>query len=620
MSLDYRDFNGQKKAEEKPTTNKWWAAQDAHLANDIHQIVTTLANNDKGRAYNYQLCAALYGNAEAASSGSFIHRTVSPNPNALKERIAFNVVSSAVDTLTAKIAKNRPKPLFLTSGGNYKVQRKARKLTAFVDGIFYAQKAYDLGALCFRDACIYNTGVVHVFDQDGEVKYERVLPSELFTDPIDSYYGQPRQLHRVKAVDREVLIEAFPDFADKIRYAEPASSKVSGAMEGVSDLVVVIESWHLPSGKDATDGRHVLSIANQVLADEEWTESFFPFAFLHYNKPIVGLWGQSLAQQLKPIQLELNKLYWVIARSMHLAGTFKIWMPIGAMASTGQFSNEIATIIESEQAPQYLVPPIVQPEIYQHIGTLKNNAFEMAGISQLQAASLKPSGLNSGAALREYNDISTDRFAVTGQNYEQFYLDLAKLTVWKARKLYEDNKKLQVTVAGKKFIQSIQWKDVNLEDDEFVLQIFPISSLPSDPAGRLAQIQEYMQAGLLTPREGRRLIDFPDLGEIEDLANASEDYLRMIIEKIIDEGEYTPPDDTDDLQLAAQLINEYIAQSKRDGVEEDKLELLRSFKDQVQLLISKAASAQAAQAQSMAGKPMAAPMPTPQSELLPNTA
>jgi hypothetical protein len=94
----------------------------------------------------------------------------------------------------------------------------------------------------------------------------------------------------------------------------------------------------------------------------------------------------------------------------------------------------------------------------------------------------------------------------------------------------------------------------------------------------------------------------------------------MIIEKIIDEGEYTPPDDTDDLQLAAQLINEYIAQSKRDGVEEDKLELLRSFKDQVQLLISKAASAQAAQAQSMAGKPMAAPMPTPQSELLPNTA
>ena len=40
------------------------------------------------------------------------------------------------------------------------------------------------------------------------------------------------------------------------------------------------------------------------------------------------------------------------------------------------------------------------------------------------------------------------------------------------------------------------------------------------PAGRLATIQEYIQAGFITPRQGRRAIDFPDLETIESLGNS----------------------------------------------------------------------------------------------------
>ena len=47
--------------------------------------------------------------------------------------------------LLLKMAKNRPKPLFLTSGGDYKLIRKAKKLTKFCDGIFYENEAYKLG-------------------------------------------------------------------------------------------------------------------------------------------------------------------------------------------------------------------------------------------------------------------------------------------------------------------------------------------------------------------------------------------------------------------------------------------------------------------------------------------
>lgn len=615
MSIDYRDFKGEKK-NDKPVINRWWTADEKDLANSIHEIVNNIATHDKGRHANYQLNAALYGNSEGISSSAFVQRSVSTNPNAVRNHIAFNVISSAIDTLTSKIAKNKPKALFLTGGGNYKVQRKAKKLTKFVEGIMYQEQAYDLGARCFRDACVYGSGIIHVYDKDGQVRYERVMPGELFTDPLDSMHGKPRQLHRVKAVDRYVLLEMFPEKREQILNANPAGKNL-GFSEIASDLVLVIESWHLPSGKDATDGKHVWTISNDVLVNEAWEDEFFPFAIIQYNKPLQGLWGQSLAGQLKAIQLELNKIQWLISRSTHMAGSFKIWMKNDSAASKDHINNEIGSIIISETKPEYIVPNAVPPEYYQQQQTLKNQAFEMCGVSQLAASSLKPAGLDSGIALREFNDINTDRFTVTGQNYEQFYLDLARLTIWKARKIYQEDKKLSVKVPGSKWIQTVDWKDVQLEDDEFVLQAFPINSFPSDPAGRLSSITDYIKAGFLTQRAGRRLLDFPDLEMAEELSNAQEDYIHMVLEKIIDDGEYTPPDDADDLQCALELAGDYIAQGKRDGLEEDKLELLRTFKDQVVLLLSKASQPQPSSAGT--GAPLANPTPTPQSDLIPNT-
>jgi hypothetical protein len=47
----------------------------------------------------------------------------------------------------------------------------------------------------------------------------------------------------------------------------------------------------------------------------------------------------------------------------------------------------------------------------------------------LSAAAQKPAGLDSGKALREYNDIESDRFMTIGQAYERYYLQLAKLDI-----------------------------------------------------------------------------------------------------------------------------------------------------------------------------------------------
>ena len=187
-------------------------------------------------------------------------------------------------------------------------------------------RTYQTSGLVFRDACVYGDGFTHVFAQHGRVKHERVLASELYVDDVEGFYGQPRQMHRAKAVDRDVLMQLFPDRERAIKRAQPDQQTDLGLGGGaaVADQVTVIESWHLPSGPDAGDGRHVITIPDVVLYSGEWEYDFFPFARLPYNRPLVGYWSRGLAESIQNIQLEINKLLWLISRSMHLMGTWKI--------------------------------------------------------------------------------------------------------------------------------------------------------------------------------------------------------------------------------------------------------------------------------------------------------
>src|SRR5437899_6152655 len=84
----------------------------------------------------------------------------------------------AIHNFRSYLAKNKPRPLFITAGGDYKIQRKAKKLTSFVEGVFFENEAYTLGVQAFRDACVLGDGIIHVYaDAKGRVRFERVLSS-----------------------------------------------------------------------------------------------------------------------------------------------------------------------------------------------------------------------------------------------------------------------------------------------------------------------------------------------------------------------------------------------------------------------------------------------------------
>lgn len=612
MAIDYTTMAPGGAKTDGAINKQWWKSKKSDIAQSVAAIINTLSTFDSGRQTQFQISARLFGNVNLMGLNGLSFTKASAVTSATKDRVTYNVIQSCIDTVTSKMSKNRPKPLFLTSGGDYKQQRRAKKLDKFMEGVFYENQVYQLGPEIFRDAAVFGTGIVHVFAENGRIRYERVIASELYSDTVESFYGKPRQLHRVKNIDRSVLIDMFPEYKKEIEVAPSASAELTGTYQNIADLVTVAESWHLPSGPDAKDGIHCITISNKDLLIEDYTKDFFPFVFLHWSKRLYGMWGQGLAEQLQAIQLEINKILWVIQRSFHLHGTYRVWIKTGSKLPKEHINNDIGAVITSDEKPEYLSSSFVPQEYFSHLQTLKNQAFEQAGISQLSAAAKKPSGLDSGRALREFNDIESERFMQIGQAYQQMFIDLAKISVSIAKDIYSDDKTFEVKVPGKRFIESIQWKEVDMEDDEFTLKMFPVSSLPNDPAGRLQTIQEYMQAGFLSPRQGRRLLDFPDLEQEENLMTAQEDYLHMILEKIVDNGEYTVPEPLDNLDLANELALEYYSQGKNLGLEEDKLELLRRFMDQIGILKGKMMPPP------MAPQPMANPTATPTSPLLPN--
>lgn len=592
----------------------WWQESE-NVHEHLWALVKQLDTNSSNRLNEDSRNLRLYSNRQYINLNLPSNQRKQQKSLSDSARLTLNVIKSCIDTAAAKISKTKPRPQFLTSGGDYKSKRKAKQLTKYLDGLFDAGNVYAIAQDCFVDACIFGTGVLKILIQDESVAFERVLPSEIIIDEAEAYYGKPRQMHQRRFVSRHSLKHLFPEFADVIDGAE---SSMNASDASNPDILTVLESWHLPSGKDAKDGRHTICISNATLQDSEYSEDCFPFAFLHWTKLPVGFFSQGLAEELTGIQIEINKILRNIQSAQNINSVPRVFIEGGSVANAAslQANPEGLSIVRyTGSEPKFLTASAMPGEIYAHLDRLINKAYEITGISQLSATSKKPSGIDSGVALREFQDIESERFVLAGQRWEEFFLTVAKVAINLSSELFQVNPKLNVKLSSRNGLEQINWKDVHLKEDEYVMRCFPTSILPTTPAGRLQTIQELIQAGFISKDEGMNLLDFPDLERSQSLANAGIDDVMMIIEKIVEDGEYTTPEPYFNLEACVKLAQGQYLRARQGGVDEDRLELLRRFIDDSKVLMTPPPQV-AIPAQSME-VPLARPEPLPENELVP---
>lgn len=602
--------------QKEPVGSNWWAAgTKADRAAEALATAAYLKTEQQYRQRQASIQARMYGNMPLSNGvGSNFTRINTPN-NLPVDRPTMNVIQSCVDTLVSRISQSRPRPLFLTDNGDYKQRKLAKQMNEFISGELYSTKAYELAPMILRDAAILGTGVIKVYEENKRNNIERVLITELLVDSNDGFYGSPRSMYHLKLVDRAVLKHLFPEYRSKVESAEQAYPDNSGeSSKTISDQVMLVEAWHLPSGPDAGDGRHVICCTAGDLIDEEYKCDDFPFVFMHYSPRLVGFWAQGLAEQLAGTQIEINKLLVTISQSISLVGVPRVFVEDGSKVVKAHLNDKIGAIVTYRGTkPTYEVAPSVHPELYAQLQRLIDYAYQQSGISALAATSQKPAGLNSGEAIRNYDDLQSDRFATLNKRYDHFFTDLAYKLIDGAVDIAEETGEYSTVYPNKDGSKEIDLPEIKKLDNPYVVQCFDSSSLPKDPSGRLQKVTEMMQSGIIDPQEGRRLLDFPDLAQVDKLATAAEERIYQQLDAIVDSSKYDGPDPYTDIMLGKKIIAQYYNLYAAAKLEESKLELLRQW--QAQLLALEQA---AMPPQPVPGAaPMAVPQQAPVSDTLP---
>ncbi len=393
-----------------------------------------------------------------------------------------------------------------------------------------------------------------------------------------------------------------------------------------ADQIMVVEGWKLPSGPDQeapgyVPGRHVIATINGVIRDEEWHKPKFPFVFFNYSDPFLGFFGQGLATQLFGTQLTLNRILYTIARAITLVGVPRIFIEQSSKVVKAHNNNEVGVMITySGTKPSYEVAPCNAPELYAERDKLIQYGFQQCGVSSMQATAQKPAGLNSGEAIRSYDDISTDRFSALSKRYDNVFVDLAYLIADTAKDIAKRDGKYQTIYPNKDGTKEIDLPAMKFLNDPFVIQCFTESSLPRTPAGRIQTVTELVQAGMLSLKEGYRLMRLggDGLEQIDKLNNASEERIFQQLDSIVEDGTYLQPDGFLDLELATQLTTQYLNLYLAAKLEEKKADMLRDYFQQIQDLKAEMAQAMMPPAQAP-GMPQANPEPAPTSPLVPNS-
>lgn len=597
-------------------TYKWWTEPEDKLFKVVFPYIKHLNNSQGYRDADHLRHMRLYSNFDMSGLQAYQYAIADQSFNTTN-RVTLNVIQSVIDTVVSKMTKSRPKPTFLTDGGDWSLQNKAKKLTKYVEGQLDSSKYYQNVEQAFLDSCIFGTGFVKFYRTDNDIQCERILPSEILCDDAESFYGYPRQIHQKKYIHRDVLKDMFPEHADKIDNSG-RGEQMFNIDRNNQEMILVVESWRLPSGAEATDGRHSICIENCTLFSEQYTKNYFPFVVLRWGMRPLGYYGQGIAEQLTGLQLEINKILKTIQISMHLTSIPKVFVEASSKVVTAHLNNKIGGIIKYVGTkPSYESISAIPQDLFMHLDRLYNRAFEMAGVSQMSAQSLKPSGLDSGKAIRTFADIESERFMSIGKRYQDSFLDAAKILIDMSKDIFEEKGSLQINVKGKKFVESIDWSEVDMEEDQYMMHVYPVSSLASDPSGRLSDVQELIQAGMIDPKYGMKLLDFPDLTEYENRANAPITDLEWTIEQIADKGKYYSPEPYQDLQLGIQMMQQSYLFYRSRNLPEENLELFRRWMEEANELLAKAAAPAMAPAMPVDEAAQAAPEALPQSDLLP---
>lgn len=500
------------------------------------------------RLYEYSPTLSIDNMTDDACVGYYQQHTFDINDDTTSS-VQENVIRSCIDTLTSKIASQKVRPFINTVNGTFKQLQIAKQAQDFFDSLYDEQNINKIVSDAFRDACVFDRGIIYVDVADKKVY--KVFPWQVYVDPREASYNR---LTQITWKQEQFPISLLPIKVD------------NDEME----TVTYYQYWDLNKGK------HYFWIPELDRYEEEkWDGGCLPFLFLNYASPVKATTSQSVVDLLYGIQMEIDCLLNKVKDASQLCSPMQYFVPEGSNIKANKLTNRVGEVYTYSMPPNVTASPItvsttpfMDPQWMQTIEALKQHAYEMVGISQLSATSQKPQGLDSGVALSTLEDIESDRFETQLNSVIHIYIDLAKLMI----QLFPPEEDI---LPRNRMRSNIKWADIVQARDEICIQFSAADKLSNDPSTKLQQLQALYAAGLIPQSHIAKLMEIPDIDDGYNLATNSIKAVYAVIDECIEYDNFDVPDYIPNQMLLEEIMNTILslkaANNPDNKVDIDKL-------------------------------------------------
>ena len=424
--------------------------------------------------------------------------------------IQENVIASCIETLCSKIASQKVRPFFNTVNGTFKEMQIAKQAQIFFDMLYEENNVNEIITDAFRNACVFDKGIVKISD-DGITNR---LPWNVFFDPREVTYNQITHVAE--------KLPKTPGRILELKYGIKADRNLDYTVYEYYDVMEHIKAVYVQE-------------LNKVVT-HEYKPNIIPYLEIHYTNPVKGDTSQSVVDQLYGIQTQIDELLAVMKDSIAVNPGMTLLVPRSSNIKTNMLSNRTGQIIQYDPIPGQTTSPvtyatndIISPQFVQLLDKLKNDAYEIVGISQLSATSQKPAGLNSGIALNTMEDIESSRFETQLNSVVRLYVDVAKACL--------DIFPPEIDILPDDLNRAnIKWKDIVEARNNMKIQFSAAESLSKDPSEKLKQLVAFSQAGVIPQSHIATLMELPDLQSGYNIANNAFNSVYTFIDNVLVSG------------------------------------------------------------------------------------
>ena len=475
--------------------------------------------------------------------------------------IQENIIASCIETLCSKIASQKVRPFFNTVNGTFKEMQIAKQAQIFFDMLYEENNVNEIITDAFRNACVFDKGIVKISD-DGITNR---LPWNVFFDPREVTYNQITYVAE--------KLPKTPGRILELKYGIKANRNLDYTVYEYYDVMEHIKAVYVQE-------------LNKVVT-HEYKPNIIPYLEIHYTNPVKGDTSQSVVDQLYGIQTQIDELLAVMKDSISVNPGMTLLVPRSSNIKTNMLSNRTGQIIQYDPIPGQTTSPvtyatndIISPQFVQLLDKLKNDAYEIVGISQLSATSQKPAGLNSGIALNTMEDIESSRFETQLNSVVRLYVDIAKACL----DIFPPDIDILPDDLNR---ANIKWADIVEARNNMKIQFSAAESLSKDPSEKLKQLVALSQAGVIPQSHIATLMELPDLQSGYNLANNAFNSVYTFIDNVLVSGilpdkipVYLPKNKGG--LLETEIVNTMLSLSIKPEVNAKEISLLQQLFSKVQ--------------------------------------